>query len=247
MKAKSTIKYILFLIIFGLIGGYFSALYSVEILDPAILEQTLEQIGSIEAVILITTIQSLVYAVALGLIGRMIAEKIGLWREFALESKPLICTATASVIGGALFILLDVLLFGRLIPVVLDSYLSKPTFNYIIASITYGGVVEEIMLRLFHMSLIALILSKLSKEKTPTDTHFIIANLISALLFAAGHLPATIQSIGISPVIIIRCFVMNGAFGLLFGRIYRKHGIGYAMLAHAGVHIISKLIWILFI
>ncbi len=240
-------KFIIFLAIFGLIGGYFTALYSVEMMDPALLEETVAQVGGVEILILITTLQSLLYAVVLGLIGKLIATKIGLWREFKLESKPLIYTIVASLIGGAFFILADVLVFAKQIPPVLDSYASKPTPNYIIASITYGGVVEEAMLRLFFMSLLALIIFKISRAEKITDNHFIIANIIAALLFAAGHLPATVQSIGISPIILIRCFVMNGAFGLLFGRMYRKRGIGYAMLTHAGVHIISKLIWILFI
>ena len=244
---KNNLKFIIFLIIFGLVGGYFTALYTIDSLDQAVIDEALAQIGSIEALIAITTVQSLIYAVILGLIGKIIAEKIGLWRKISFESKPLIYTVVASLIGGMIFILLDVFAFGKLIPAVLDSYASKPTFSYIIASITYGGVVEEVMLRLFFMSLIALIISKLSKGKTVTDTHIIIANVLSALLFAAGHIPATVQSIGISPIIILRCFLMNGGFGLIFGRMYRKYGIQYAMLTHAGVHIVSKLIWILFI
>ena len=39
----------------------------------------------------------------------------------------------------------------------------------------------------------------------------------------------------------------NGGIGLMFGRLYRKHGIAYAMIAHAGCHIVSKLIWVLFL
>lgn len=244
---KNNLKFIIFLVIFGLVGGYFTALYTIDSLDQAVIDEALAQIGSIEALIAITTVQSLIYAVILGLIGKIIAEKIGLWRKISFESKPLIYTVVASLIGGMIFILLDVFAFGKLIPAVLDSYASKPTFSYIIASITYGGVVEEVMLRLFFMSLIALIISKLSKGKTVTDTHIIIANVLSALLFAAGHIPATVQSIGISPIIILRCFLMNGGFGLIFGRMYRKYGIQYSMLTHAGVHIVSKLIWILFI
>ena len=244
---KNNLKFIIFLVIFGLVGGYFTALYTIDSLDQAVIDEALAQIGSIEALIAITTVQSLIYAVILGLIGKIIAEKIGLWRKISFESKPLIYTVVASLIGGMIFILLDVFAFGKLIPAVLDSYASKPTFSYIIASITYGGVVEEVMLRLFFMSLIALIISKLSKDKTVTDTHIIIANVLSALLFAAGHIPATLQTIGISPIIILRCFLMNGGFGLIFGRMYRKYGIQYAMLTHAGVHIVSKLIWIIFI
>lgn len=244
---NKNLKFLLFLAFFGLVGGYFTALYSVESMDPTALEQTIAQVGSIEVLILITTLQSLLYAVVLGLIGKIIAEKVGLWREISFEAGPIILTAVASLIGGAIFILADTFVFGRLIPVVLDSYASKPTVDYIIASITYGGVVEEVMLRLFLMSLIALIISRLSKAQTPTDTHFIIANVIAAILFATGHLPATAMSIGLSPIIVLRCFVMNGGFGLLFGRMYRKYGIQYAMLTHAGLHIVSKLIWILFI
>lgn len=245
---RNNLKFIAFLAVFGLIGGYFTALYSVEMLDPNALEQAVSQVGSVEILILVSTVQSLLYAVALGVIGILISKKIGLWRDvFPLEAKPLIYTVITSLIGGAFFILADVLLFAKLIPPVLDSYLVKPTLNYIIASITYGGVVEEVMLRLFFMSLIAFAISRFSKDKTATDTHFIIANILSSLLFALAHLPATAMSIGITPIILIRCFVMNGGFGLIFGRMYRKYGIQYAMLTHAGVHVVSKLIWILFI
>ena len=244
---RNNLIYILFLAIFGIVGGYFTALYTIEMMDSSALEEIIAQVGSIDAVIIITVLQSFIYSLALGLIGRAISRRIGLWRELTLEPKPVVITAVTSLVGGVIFILADALLFARLIPPVMESYLVKPTLNYVIASITYGGVVEEVMLRLFFMSLIALIISKLSKGKTVTDTHIIIANVLSALLFAAGHIPATVQSIGISPIIILRCFLMNGGFGLIFGRMYRKYGIQYAMLTHAGVHIVSKLIWILFI
>ena len=55
------------------------------------------------------------------------------------------------------------------------------------------------------------------------------------------------MSIGLNPVIIFRCFLLNGGAGLLFGRLYRKYGIHYAMLGHALAHVVSKLIWILFV
>ena len=142
---KENIKFLTFLAIFGLIGGYFTALYSIEIMDKALLDETIAQVGSIEIVIAITTLQSLIYAVILGLIGKIIAEKIGLWRKITFESKPLICTAVASLIGGAIFILADVFVFARLIPAVMDSYASKPTISYIIASIIYGGYASTVL------------------------------------------------------------------------------------------------------
>ncbi|MGB4004952.1 MAG: CPBP family glutamic-type intramembrane protease, partial [Halanaerobiales bacterium] len=66
--------------------------------------------------------------------------------------------------------------------------------------------------------------------------------------FAAGHLPATVTIFGeLTPLILFRCFLLNGAFGLFFGWLYYKYGIQYAMISHAMLHIVSKFIWSVFI
>jgi membrane protease YdiL (CAAX protease family) len=150
-----------------------------------------------------------------------------------------------SIIGGLALILSDVFFFGKYSEVIANSYAVKPTIPYLIATVTYGAVIEEVMLRLFMMSLIAFLLKKLVKKEGACV--FIAANIVSALLFAAGHLPATVMTIGTTPLIIFRCFLLNGGIGLLFGWLYRKYGLRYAMIAHGGCHVISKLIWILFI
>ena len=121
-----------------------------------------------------------------------------------------------------------------------------------LAFVLYGGVIEEVMLRLFFMSLIAFVVWKLffrkyDKENIPTRV-FVIANVIAAMLFAAGHLPATLSTFGeLTPLLLFRCFLLNGGFGLVFGWIYRKHGIVYAMMGHALFHVVSKLIWFIFV
>jgi membrane protease YdiL (CAAX protease family) len=99
------------------------------------------------------------------------------------------------------------------------------------------------------MSLIILILQKLffRKQDQIPQKVFIISNIISALVFAAGHLPVTIKSLGLTPIIIFRCFLLNGGLGLIFGWFYRKYGIHYAMLCHAMCHFASKIIWPCFI
>ena len=73
------------------------------------------------------------------------------------------------------------------------------------------------------------------------------ANVMTALLFATGHLPATAVMMGLTPMIVLRCFLLNGIFGLAFGWLYRRYGLRYAMLAHGGCHVVSKLIWILWL
>lgn len=106
------------------------------------------------------------------------------------------------------------------------------------------------MMRLFMMSLIAWLIWKLffRKRKTVPTGVVVAANVIAAILFAAGHLPATVAMFGtLTPLILLRCFLLNGGFGLLFGWLYRKYGIQYAMVCHAGLHMISKLVWAVFI
>ena len=85
---------------------------------------------------------------------------------------------------------------------------------------------------------------KTDKREIP-DWIFITANVIAALVFSAGHLPATQMVFGrITGLILCRCFLLNGVFALFFGRWFRKYGIQYAMLGHFGLHLISKIILI---
>ena len=243
-------KTLLFFALVGLTGGFFTGLYLLDSYPVHIQQEILSQ-GITPAVLgLVTSVQSAGYGLVLGAIGIILGKKTGLWKdETAITKKPLMITIVISVIGGLALILPDLLFFGKHSQAIMDSYAVKPTVPYMIAAVLYGGVIEEVMLRLFMLSLIAFILQKIfaREKKLPTTGILIVANVIAALLFAAGHLPATAILMGITPMILFRCFLLNGGFGLLFGWLYRKYGLRYAMLAHGGCHVISKLIWILFI
>ncbi len=243
-------KTILFFVLIGAVGGFFTGLYMLDSYPVEIQQQFLEQGLNRTLLGLITAVQSAGYGFVLGSLGILLGKKTGLWKdEKSLTKKPLIASIVVAVIGGLAMILPDVLFFGHYSEAIMNSYVVKPTIPYLLATVTYGAVIEEVILRLFAMSLIAFILHKLfgKKNETPTASILIASNIISALLFAAGHLPATFMLIGYSPMIIFRCFLFNGGLGLLFGRLYRKYGLRYAMIAHGGCHVISKLIWILFI
>lgn len=255
---KTYWKTLLFFTIAGLVGGFFTGIYVLDSYPADMKQQLLEEIrsaglGQIPVNILlgvITAVQSAGYGLILGAVGIVLAKKTGLWKdERSITKKPLITSIAIGIVGGVTLILPDLLFFVKYSTAIMDSYSVKPAIVYILAAIIYGGVIEEVMLRLFMMSLIAFILHKLLEKNTdkPATGILITANVIAALLFAAGHLPATLSMIGNSPLIIFRCFLLNGIFGLLFGYLYRKHGLRYAMIGHAGCHIISKLIWILFV
>jgi intracellular septation protein A len=241
-------KTLLFFALAGLVGGFFVGLYQLDSYPEEIRQEIAAQ--GIDSALLgiITAVQAAGYGLILGAAGILLGKKTGLWKdERKLEKKPLILTAIVAILGGMLLILSDLLFFGNYFDAIRESYAVKPGVTYILAAVVYGGVIEEVMLRLFFMSLLAFLLQKLFRKGSGTTGLLIAANLIAALLFAAAHLPATAMLMDLTPMILFRCFLLNGGLGLAFGWLYRKFGLRYAMLAHAGCHVISKLIWILFV
>jgi hypothetical protein len=198
---------------------------------------------------IITVVQNVGLIVFCCFFGYILAEKLGLWKPIKFDKRDLTVTLILSVIAGIIFSL-DYWTFGNLIDGIKESTAAGMTVYGIIASILYGGIIEEILMRLFVMSLIAFLISKIfykKCEEIPAKV-FVIANIVAALLFAAGHLPATLVTFGeLSPMLLFRCFLLDGGFGILFGWLYRKHGLHYAMLSHMTAHIVSKIIWFVFI
>jgi len=247
---KQHAKALLFFAVVGLIGGYFVGLYAMDSYPAEIQQEILAQGIDRQMLGVVSAAQSVGYGLVLGALGIWLAQKIGLWKgETHMERKPFVAALVVGAVGGLVMILSDLLVFSRYSQVIADSYLVKPTAVFILASVTYGAVIEEVMLRLFMMSLIAYVLHKLfgRGKREPAVWILISANVLSALLFAAGHLPSTAAMMGLTPMILIRCFLLNGGIGLLLGRLYRKYGLRYAMIAHGGCHVVSKLIWILFV
>ena len=131
---KNNIKFIIFLLVFGLVGGYFTTLYSIESMPPETVNEAVAQVGSLEVVVWISAVQTaLLYSLVLGILGKILSEKIGLWKKFTIEVKPIISVVFVSVVGGMLLILLDFGFFGNFSQVIKDSYTVKPTVNFIIS------------------------------------------------------------------------------------------------------------------
>lgn len=247
---KTYWKTLAFFAVMGLAGGFCVGLYLMDSYPAEIVRQLLDQGFTAIHLGAVTAIQSAGYGLFWGAVGIFFAKKVGLWKdEVKFGKTPVLAAVIVSVIGGLAMILPDVFFFGNYSQAIRDSYLVKPTLVFILGAVVYGGVIEEVMLRLFLLSGIAFVLHRLfgkGREK-PSTGILVTANIISALLFAAGHLPATAVLMGLTPMILVRCFLLNGGIGLLFGWLYRKYGLRYAMLAHAGCHVVSKAIWILFL
>lgn len=248
---KNGIKFATIMLPFAAIGGFFAGRYSFATMSADMQQMLLAEIGSVNVYATISMVQSAMYAIVCGILGYLLAEKTGLLKNFGFQKKEFAKTVITAALCGVVFSL-DYWIFGAWIPQVAESYQSEITIRSVdnwIASVLYGGIIEELMLRFFLMSLLVFIIWKLffkrwEKEAIPVIV-FVIANGIAALVFAAGHLPATILAFGeLSFLIVLRCFVLNGLFGFIFGEIYRKYGIQYAIVGHMGTHIVSKLIWL---
>lgn len=247
-KYRKPLLFVLALVPAAAVGGYFTGVYGWTELTADVKNQIIAQIGNNPSLFyLIAAVQTLIYALVFGFSGYILSAKTGLMKPVKFEKKPVMVTLGMTLFTG-LVLCTDLFYFRNQIPQVAAMYQGKPSFAYWMASVVYGGVIEEVLLRLFMMSLIALAAWKLffRSEANPPAGVLIAANIIAALLFAAGHLPSTMQMFGeITPMILWRCFLLNGIGGLVFGHLYRRYGIQYSMMAHAGAHIVWKIIWII--
>lgn len=250
-KLKKPLLFALCLLPVAVVSGIFMGIYQLSVYSEEIIQEAVSVLGSADMLILVSAAQTVMYALVCGFFGYILADKLGLWKPMKIEKRSLFITLAVSLIGGTVFSL-DHWVFGSMIDGIQEANAASLTLNSAIASVLYGGIIEEVMLRLFFMSLIALIIWKVfagksDREHIPSGV-FIAANIIAALVFSAWHLPATISIFGeLTPLLLFRCFLLNGGFGLIFGWLYRRHGIVYAMMGHALFHIVSKLIWFIFI
>ncbi|MCB9493292.1 MAG: CPBP family intramembrane metalloprotease [Epsilonproteobacteria bacterium] len=95
----------------------------------------------------------------------------------------------------------------------------------------YGAINEEVLLRLFAVSLFTLLLQRFSKI---TKSGCIIISIIfCAVLFGAGHLPTLYRILKVPNTWdIIRVLTMNGLAGVIFGLLYWRYGLLASMISH---------------
>lgn len=113
----------------------------------------------------------------------------------------------------------------------------KPSL--LLLGVTYGGVTEEVMMRWGIMNLIIWALASVSgaSQGAPSSGVVWIAIIGSALIFAAGHLPAARASGYSSSRFTQRTLALNFVAGLLFGILFWRWNLETAMVAHAAFHV----------
>ena len=200
-------------------------------------------------------IQAIVlFAIAI-LVGLYLAGRVGLdlpilrgWlegREVKSYLKSILGISVGlGVLAGIIIIGMDFLFsISGVTSSLIQAQLTPPAWQGLLASF-YGGINEEVLLRLFLMTLIAWILFKIrkTKEGKPTDIGMWLAIILAAVIFGAGHLPAASAITTITPLQVISVILLNSVGGIIFGWLYWKKGLESAMISHFSADIVLHVI-----
>ncbi|MEH7237288.1 CPBP family intramembrane glutamic endopeptidase [Bacillus sp. JJ1562] len=194
-----------------------------------------KKIPPTHVLVLISILQSVVLLGVSAFIGTWLAPKVDLhwwlvehWLDGTAIPYSISATILLSIIVGAIASILIFgldLLFMKKMPKVDIDEPSK--FQAFLASF-YGGISEEVLTRLFVMTLVVYVSSLLGLG----NASYWIGILVAALLFGVGHLPAAFALFGKSKLVVWRTLLLNAVPGILFGYLYWKYGLEIAMIAH---------------
>jgi hypothetical protein len=245
----------------GTLGGIAILPYALE-LNPQALDKiranmaaSKKPLSPLLVVFLSSTIQSIVLTAVAAFVGLLAARQVGLGLpilQAALQGRPMAepflailpVTAVVGVVMGLVLLLLERFVFVPRLPVFFSETKTRLTLWKRALTPFYGGLNEEILLRLFVMSAFAWLIGLV--WKAPDGAVALgalwLANLLAALLFGLGHLPATRAITPLTPLVVTRALLLNGLGGLAFGFLYINYGLESAMLAHACLDVVMHLI-----
>jgi Type II CAAX prenyl endopeptidase Rce1-like len=154
-------------------------------------------------------------------------------------------SALAGIVTGAAVLLLDVFVFAPRLPSEVGAggaQTTTPTWWYGLLASLYGGLDEEILLRLGLMTLLVWLGARLTGAPRPPGAVYWTSNVLGAILFGLGHLPATAALVPVTPLVVARALALNGIAGIVFGWLYWRQGLLAAIVAHFAADLILHVI-----
>lgn len=241
----------------ALIGGGLILPYSIQLLKLSNTDKPLTM--TMGKLLALSLVQNAIISAVIILVGLLAAHALGhgapyieallLHTSLAGLGRSLTYAILFGIAVGVVFLLFDFLLIQFLPKPLIDTTRTTTALQNLAASF-YGGINEELLVRLFGLSGIAWILTKIWHSQNGNITApqgtwhaaniiFWTANIIMAILFGLGHLPTTKKLTGrITPFLLFRALFLNGIIGIICGWLFWHYGLEAAMLAHFSADII---------
>ena len=108
----------------------------------------------------------------------------------------------------------------------------------------YGGLCEEMLMRLFFLSFLLWLFGKCARRSDPARSLVIfwMANLVAALAFGAGHLPLAAHLVPLTASVVVAVISLNAFVALGFGYLYWTRGLEAAILAHFAADLVLHVV-----
>jgi hypothetical protein len=234
----------------GLLGVVAVLPYAMEIVGSSI---PVPPEMSMPTIVMLALLQNgILLAVAI-LVGMVLSERIGLRMPLiqALTSGTRVSNARAvmwpavpaGAAAGTMLVAVDALAFLHHLTPAMRALVAIPLWKRLLAGIVYGGITEELIMRLFLLSLVSWLCGRRWKtaDGLPSSGAFWFAIVFVAVLFGLGHLPVTSAIAPLTTALVLRAVVLNGIAGIAFGYLYWKHGLEAAMIGHMSAHVVMQI------
>jgi len=205
--------------------------------------------------VLLQSVQGIMLVGLAAGLGLLISARIGLGAPLlegllagkGVSEEALAMIAPALILGIAsstVVMVLEITVFWPRLPSAIRNNVPIPKLWKRFLASFYGAIDEEILLRLFLLSLLAWLIGFAwhLPSGRPTVGALWIANIIAALVFGLGHLPATAALTKLTPLLLWRAIVLNGIVGVATGYLFWQYGLEAAMLAHFSADIVIHII-----
>ena len=124
-----------------------------------------------------------------------------------------------------------------------------PPFPFSVVAAGTAAIGEELLYRLFLLSLWALVLRLIVRRLGGTVNLSWLANAFAAVAFAVAHLPAAMLILGVSTpaqlpaTLLAEIIVLNTLVGLVAGQQYIRSGLVAAIGVHFWMDIVLHVVW----
>lgn len=197
------------------------------------------------AMVLQTCIMSFVLAwlgTAAGRVLRVGSPLFEAWltKRKVIVGKTFVGAALLGALGGVLVIALDAVFAGYM-PTPLRTIPQPTPLQGLLAGF-YGGISEEVLMRLGAATLSAWVLGKIVGFEKHRALVLGFGIVFGAILFGVAHLPIASTIWPINGVVVARILLLNAVVGLLAGVVYVRRGLEHAVVLHFAADIVLYVI-----